>query len=494
MATGDGEAPRVFQEADGTSIEFLREQAALLLATLLAASYTGSQPRLCANHGLVAPANHRVEALYLGPEHRDKPQSIQAGLVWLADAEAKPVEPRALPGGKHFVICGLAAELDATGTLILVQLAIGSRALVLHSSSGAFESPALRKALNEAVIESSNGPLALLFTGSELTKTALSLWADMDGIALQSFFDCSSLLSQELEGHPSTTGTSTFDGPRDVSTALRHYLTSSSAGAATAATAPKLGLEQMLNAVLPNLPSPWKVSQQVAKSDWSALPLTLPQIKHCALQAWASKAVGEYAVLGPVKAGCRRLYKLKLQPEALLGLPVPSDVETSMGDLSLGEGGSSEMAIIKPFSLRLLANHPSKPLAAMVKLLKARRSREAAAAAQQPAAAATADPAPAAGSTAVSTAASAGPRAAAPSPRAASPQAAEAAGRVSVGLGLQAAEAAGSQSAPEVVPPPGPLVPPAAPGSLPTIPTLALLRALERSSACYRYSRSSHTL
>jgi hypothetical protein len=411
MASAATDGNLGFKDADGTSIENTSAAAYLLDSAIRSADYYSAS----------TPNGSPLEVLVLVSD-TGKGRAVERSLWWLADGfdAAKPLQSYSLLEGNAFAACGLCAETDTSGQVAVLELCIGNRSLVIHKSSGGFENPTLRNVLQDAVLDCSSGRIALLFTGADLAKLALALWSDLDGLALHHCIDVTPILSQELS-KKGTIHTPSYNrsmsrrtvagslpdddddppflydsdedsgeeeeenneedddademaradilalhGPRDKATALRHFLLSG-------APSCKLSLDVMVNGVLgTDKARPWQISKEVTTSDWSALPLSLPQIKHCVLSAWASKVVGEFAVspVGGSKIKQKRRHTFKLLPESLLGLPMPTALEQGMQSLSLSDAKAPLKVELTPFSLRNLASHPSRPLAAVSKLMR----------------------------------------------------------------------------------------------------------------------------
>jgi AAA domain len=294
----------------------------------------------------------------------DASEATSCCIEWLMSCctGATALQLRVLPAAKKLVACGVDVQYGTDGKLTTLQLCIGNHCLILNGSG--FQSPELRRLLSTAAT-GSGSQFPLLFVGTELASKALHLW-QATGIALHHCLDLTPLLSEELM--PVAKG---LGAPKATRPAVGSELTSGSLllGSPLA----RLGVRQMLNALMPELKKPWEKDKQVANSDWSSSPLSLQQVKHAALEAWASRVVGEYAASLHPRPGCKRRYKLQLCPEQLLGLPMPAGAEALMSGTTVS---SDSVVDISPFSLSPLAADPSKPLPIIAKLANETESLE----------------------------------------------------------------------------------------------------------------------
>jgi hypothetical protein len=315
-----------FVDSDGTTI-----QKYAYPGWPLARSF--GELKLSGRYKVMAPGREELEVLFVGADeyYGTAPGVVGQCLIWLAEAgevAAKAMEPRPLnvPGAK-MVVVGIDAEGDfddPRGLTQTLQLCVGPRVLIVHSKSGGLKSEELAEMLNKARIEHdgrkvSTSKLALLFAGAELCKDSLDL------------------VSDPTFGPP---GTIKLHHALDLTLALGKEFYKFR-------PIPRIGLRDMLNFCRPDLPVEWQKDKDITLSRWSSPALTLKQLKYAALDAWASRVVGEYAVGRVPRRGCSRQFEVCPQPERLLGLPVPPGyLETGK---ATNEAGQTR---IVPFSLQ----------------------------------------------------------------------------------------------------------------------------------------------
>lgn len=295
-----------------------------------------------------APGGEVLELLFVGADgFTDASSVVDSALNWLYDAAhgAKAAEPRALPRNHKMVVMGIDAEADfrSTSTCHILQLCIGRRVLIIHHKSGGLRTARLKQLLNTAVFEcpsraaagagAAASPeslrVAVLFAGAELAKDSLDLFSDPlmgppGSVALHHALDATLILTKEFGKF---------------------------------SPVPRMGLKAMLNFSLPHLTTEWQKDKDITLSCWSELDLSLRQLKYAALDAWASRVVGEYACGTVARRGCSRQFVVASQPERLLGLPIPAEAR---------EKGAAKTAggldRIVPFSLRILSSGQARDL------------------------------------------------------------------------------------------------------------------------------------
>lgn len=250
----------------------------------------------CRLFQVTPPGTRRQQVIvkhFSGPDH-PLPDDLAAALAWMLQPARGDRSRAGDSGAEGIVVCGVDTESSAISrgsplhAVQLVQLCVGSRAVIIERSTGLLGCSVMRAFFR-------NAAGAVVFTGAELAGDAILLLAD--GMPMHGCIDLTPTYSALEQAEKAASGAARAadvrrgDGspsphvrlPPDPDAVM--HLQGNCGGRVT-------GLRRMFERWFG---VSWEKRASVTCSNWGAA-LSLEQIKYAALDAWVSAQMGWHAL------------------------------------------------------------------------------------------------------------------------------------------------------------------------------------------------------